>query len=578
MQVQGTLRQVVLGLVALVTGASPSATARAQESVGPPANATFEYALRRDVHSGTGEYAGYTDSLSSVGRYAMLDVAAPRFSAHYEWTFSSSEKNDSGTVDREATFGLADRLYTSEKTDLDDEDPLPTHTLAVWLWIPSDVVVGQTVRVLDHDLVVRARDAMLAPGIPAIELVGTGQGHRNDAYGTFATTWTDRYLFDPTTGMFLGADCDEQDHGTYEGSAAGFSVRETTRVTRASYVTAALPGLPTPSLPDEGTPDYAGSSGDGFCLSFVCGALGLMGFGWMGFVFYRRRYPGKLVVDGVAHRLGWLGPADPLPPIAPEASAWFVPFLPHFVSAARIAGDRVLVAKADAGNVVALAIEHREASIGTILARSTVLCEAMRKLLRVEDFFTEVRHVPPSNLGAQAKAAGVTTAVPKDAYNLYETYEVLRLPAIGEVSYDPKTVERLEMKDVGAAAALATKVWGMPTEKWLRAQLGAGDIGFCVRKDGAIVAMALATQVGDEGRVHTLAVAPEHRGRGLGQELMRARLRTLGDLGVQRVITEIATWNHASLEVARKHGFVRVGEMYVESSRSVRIDRKFVRR
>ena len=44
------------------------------------------------------------------------------------------------------------------------------------------------------------------------------------------------------------------------------------------------------------------------------------------------------------------------------------------------------------------------------------------------------------------------------------------------------------------------------------------------------------------------------------------------------MITEIATWNLASLEIARAHGFARAGTMYVESSDHVKEARKFVRR
>lgn len=566
-----------------------SATVRAQEPPRPPAGASFEYTLRRDVGSGGGAYAAYTDSLSSQGRYEMLDVAGaePRFSARYDWRFSSAEKNDSGAVDREATFRLSDRLYTSAKTDLDDFDAQPTATLAVWLWIPPDVAIGQTVRVLDHDLVVRARDAELAPGVPAIELTGTGQGTRDDAYGSYTTTYQDRYLFDPTTGMFLGSDCEERDIGTFEGEGASFEVSESVRVRRASYVTAALPQLvqaqgeqlpydPSDYSYDSGQGTGFGSDGD------LCGlgAATCFGLGVLGFVLYpayRRRHPGTRTIAGKTFALAWLSPAGTLPPADPSASAYFTPFLEHFVNAARLAGDPVLVATCE-GRLACLGIRHREGDIGTILAGPSELCEAMRALLKVDDFFTELRHAPPPGLGGQAWDAGVTAPLPKNAYNLYETYEVLRLEPIPETTYDADVVRPMTAADLPEASVLATKVWAMPTTQWLRAQLGAGDLGMCVRIDGKLVAFALATQAGDAGRVHTLAVDPDHRGRGLGKELMRARLRMLADLGVRTVVTEIADWNHASLDIARKHGFAKVGEMYVESARRTRFERKIVRR
>ena len=89
----------------------------------------------------------------------------------------------------------------------------------------------------------------------------------------------------------------------------------------------------------------------------------------------------------------------------------------------------------------------------------------------------------------------------------------------------------------------------------------------------------MASLVGEEARLHSLTVHPDARGKGLGTALMRARLRGLFELGATRVITEVATWNGAAAEIARAHGFQKIGSMYVESARPTRDgDRRFVRR
>lgn len=98
------------------------------------------------------------------------------------------------------------------------------------------------------------------------------------------------------------------------------------------------------------------------------------------------------------------------------------------------------------------------------------------------------------------------------------------------------------------------------------------------RINGKIVGFAFATYANGHGRIHTLTVLPNYRNRGVGKELMCARLKTLYDLGARSVITEIADWNLASLQIAYSCGFKPVGTMYVETARSTRIKKTIVRR
>ncbi|MEE3848889.1 ribosomal protein S18-alanine N-acetyltransferase [Gordonia sp. LSe1-13] len=61
-----------------------------------------------------------------------------------------------------------------------------------------------------------------------------------------------------------------------------------------------------------------------------------------------------------------------------------------------------------------------------------------------------------------------------------------------------------------------------------------------------------------ECEVHTIAVAPTHRGRGYGRALLAAMLAVADDCGAP-VYLEVRTDNDTAIELYERHGFVRSG-------------------
>lgn len=550
-------------LVALLLLTATPELAQAQ----PRQAESFQHAYRRTVGSGGGAYAGYHDTLEASGHY---EIEAPRggvvtVHAYYSWEYRSSEKYDTGAEDREVTVDARTRLYTGDRIDLDEYDGKAARELATWLWIPIPVRLGEQVRILERTFEVvdvATEIGVEAASRRAILLRARGTGERHDAYGDFTHTFTDEYWFDAETGLFLASHYREVDDGTYEGQAASFVVEERVSVEEASYV----------------PPDYVGMMVRGACFgSPVIALLALLGW-WS----WRKKWGRRLRQAGMTE-IGVQRLRRPvaLPPVpAQGVTRWFAPFLDHWVRVALSAGDHVHLGTRDGGNSLAgLAIRHLDADVGTILADDSDVCELLRADARIVTFFSEVRHPAlKSVLEAMRHAPSHAAKPPAEAYNLYETYDVLRLGAIPDVSYDSDVVARMKPADLDDVDALSRRVYGFGAKKWVAALLAHDEIGFVVRREGKLVAFALATAIGTHGRLHTNTVDPDHRGRGLGKELMRARLRALRDLGVETVITEIASWNHASLEIAKAQGFEKVGEMYVESAQAVRVERKFVRR
>lgn len=531
-----------------------------------PDGAWFDYTNERRFTGSSGAYAGWSDELVASGHYTVSAPAdGPTVQVHgaYQWRYTSPESRETGHEDRAVDVDRSTRLYTT-RTDLDEYDAQDPTAIATWVFVPTTLEVGDDVRILDDTFEVLETHALL-------ELAGTTRttihlhhhevGERHDAYGDFETRSSDDYWFDAATGMFLRELHTESDVGSTEGAAAGLDVFEEVRIVDASYAPHVGPVPPDPLL---ARPRAHVARTE---LSFPLIALMIGGAMLVVFLLIRRmsrprptlQIRGKPVVPRV------LTAQEPLIALDAQVTATFAPFLPHFVDVARRTGNAVWIA--ESGSVtLGVAIDDKATGVASIFAREPDVCELLRRSLGRQDFFSEVRH---GNLATVIEATSATgTKLPAGAaYNVLESYEVLALDAPGTPAYDTAVVSRLDDADVDAAATFLATVLGDSSDAYLKAALAAGDFAYVARVDGAIVGLGLATVAGTTGRLHTVAVAPAHRNKGLGRELVRARIRAMSTLGAKRIITEISALNSASLEIARGEGFVSIGAMFTETAR-----------
>jgi L-amino acid N-acyltransferase YncA len=562
----------------MVLSLAPNAAAT---SHGPHVGEFFEYTFHRHVGGGGGEYYGYSDDTNSRGRYEVVGLGATGGTVqnHYSWTYSSNEgQRDAGTVDRTVGYTLPDRRYTGPLTDYDELDDFPASAYTLWWWISPDVRVGERVQILDGNYTVVTRDgAVWLGGVPrvAIELRGTGTGFRDDLYGRFGYTWSDTYFFDAATGMFLQERYVERDSGTWQGEAASFTLTEDVDFTRGSY----------------DPPVNVGA-----LVSFILWIVAFFALMAALVVAYQRR-PRTVDVwsmGGQTVKVRRLRRLKQLPRDAERAlDAWgagnevtanlvnrvtehFQPFLEDFANKALRSGDRVYYAYTLKG-LVGLALYNEEAKIGTVMAKDTGLAEVLRKSVGAQDFFSEWRHPVPASAQLAAEEVGMRVQS-GDAYNIFDTYNVLKLDSFPRSTYDTELIRPMRPEDLGLVSAVAKEVFRVDSAKWIKGQFESGDVGFVAQIDRKIVGFAFATFANGAGRLHSLAVLPGSRNRGVGRELVRARLNALEALGATFVISEIAQWNLASLHLAYSHGFKPVGQMFVESARRSWVKRDIVRR
>lgn len=550
-------------LLPLLALSSPAAAQAPPPGVIPTRNT-------REITGTGGAYLGYTDELESDGRFELRPgPGGVQVDARYAWRWSSSEGDrQSGREERVVTVDAGSRRYL-DRCDLDDMDGLPPGDLATWLWVPPGLQAGQVVQILDEQARVEGVETIVEADQTwqAVRLSATGTGRRDDDYGQMTTTWTETWWYDSQTGTFLRSQYDERAEGAVEGAQGDFVLQELVRRMPADHR----------GLLDAAQGQGAGASTSGGGGSDpVCSTCSCLGFLWPvpllgGWALRRRalrkprdkvKVPGLGTVSLVEVRQAAelrgqrFGEDHPLSLVLADLACRTLAAGGR-VQVARVEGRLVGLAMAEAAGMplpaaapgAAPAGRPATQRVGTVIAAQARLAQALVYNLELQTWFA----LAPSKINAP------------DTFRTVETWSVLALDFPQPQAWDPGVVRRMKDSDRPAVVALLEAEGDAGMDAWLQAQLADGDQGFVAVVQGRVVAAALCGLHGEVGRLHGLVVHPEHRGQGLGAELLRARLDALHLLGAMRVVVEIATSNLASMHLAREAGFQLVGSLVVES-------------
>lgn len=546
-------------------GHTPDAFEAPDASVAPtiPFEATFAYESTRTVGEGEDAYEGYTDRLTSAGLYRITgDAERAQIHAEYTWRYDG-DPCDEGQELRDVVVDRATRLYEG-RTDLDDYDSKPA-PLATWLWVPTDTREGEQLQILDRTFTCMGRAE--APSGEVIVLRAVYPENRVDGYGDFLYAIVDEYRFDAATGFFLSEVVTERATGTTEGMSGAFVMRTRTQLTAATYTGSGSVSAPStvPGCSSRDARPHYDNANSPLLSGDVLGVVVPLAILLIGILLLRNRRKRKRTHDVEAFT------GTEITPALKQLTPTFAPFLEHFVDVAKQTGDPVLIAKPLGSQaIVGMGFLDRETKLGTIFTDNGDACEELRRELKTEDFFSEARHdVLPS-----VRAISAT----KPAYNVLETYDVLTHALTNAPTYDPDVVTRMKPEDRDAVLALSARVHGVRGQAWFDASLATGDLCFVARIDGQVVGFAMLTVAGDHARLHSNTVHHDFRGRSLGKELTRARMNAAHALGATKLLTEVATWNVASLEVVRSLGFERQSAMFVLTARDTRGEKKALRR
>lgn len=509
---------------------------------------------QRRVEGSSGAYLGYRDGMRADGLFVIKtgDVAV-EVHARYRWRWSSTEgKQEQGAEDRRVHVDPDSRAYI-DRVDLDEYDAVPVERLATWLWVPVDLTVGDAVPILDQIGRVEAEERVEVAGQSwdAWRIVAQGEGDRIDAYGQMHFVWREVWWYERETGLFLRSAYDEEANGLIDGQAGAYRTEE--RVERVVEADASLLSDFSVGRTTEETHSSTGIGGLLVCFSPLFPFFAMTGyFFWASWV----RRPGrKIWVPGLGRvELREVGEVGELFALRLEGEGTLRSILPDLARRSLSAGGRVLVARQGA-KILGLSIGEPAdlcppgQAQGTVIAGHPVVIRALVYKLGLMSWFATTR-------------SGVRFP---ERFVEVEEWVVLEREALSAQPWDPGLIRPMKRSDAPAVAALLAAEGDPGAARWLEVQLQHGDQGLVAVLDGRIVGAALFGLHGAVGRLHGLVVDREHRGRGIGAELVRARLDALHLLGAERVMVEIAARNLASLHLAREAGFQPTGVLYVEA-------------
>jgi hypothetical protein len=456
----------------LLIGSIPLASANV-----PAEGDFFTYKTEEFIENGDGEYYGYSEKTVSSGRYEIEANDAGNISVkyRYEWSYTSdTEPSASGIADDTMWFDQVTREYR-RGFDLDEK---VFGQATVWFWIYQDVQTGDVVKLLDENFTVTGTDVTIWSNMvpyKAIELTATGSFARDDDYGDFFATYTDRYYFDRGSGYIIAERYTEHDGGVFEGEEASFDWKFNFDVSQTSYslqVDWGQVGIFYVTIPAA-------------IILLLAGAA--YAIRWRPRTVYLAEY------RRVKLRRLWR--RSPFPGDFGSTTSFFGPFLRNIVDKARAAGDRVAVAL-DGGRLVGVAIYHKDVKVGSLFAPDKYVNEALRAFVGAKDFFSETRH----------KDSMGTNVV--DIYNIYETHKILVNRNIAPMAFDTAAVRAMTAADLPAVCDISKKVYRTGANKWYSILLEMGDVGLVAMADGKTAGYAFATVAGGWARLHTLTVSP----------------------------------------------------------------------
>src|SRR2546429_9422607 len=341
----------------------------------------FEYNYNTYVDQGTEYYFGYSDKMISHARYTVQSVSGDLATVRGlgSWTFDGSDgTHQSGVTDVTPVFSVSTRRYVS------GIDVNASANATVWFWVSMPLAQGQTVRILDDVFMVISIDATVWNGIiphRTVQLQASGTYTRDDAYGIFAATYTDRYYFDPDSGYVVAESYEERD----TTPSASFRFRAEISLTASSY-SVPLDLFPC-ALVDLGVPAAA--------VLAVAAAIRV------------RRGPSRLRIGSkdfptdVRIRKA-KSPAD-LVGLTSDGSPFFGPFLALLAERSVAERDPVVLALADR-TLVGLALFDQESAMGSLFASDDAVARVLMKRVKMKNFFADAT-IPSGLLRARRSTA-----------------------------------------------------------------------------------------------------------------------------------------------------------------------------
>jgi [ribosomal protein S18]-alanine N-acetyltransferase len=120
-------------------------------------------------------------------------------------------------------------------------------------------------------------------------------------------------------------------------------------------------------------------------------------------------------------------------------------------------------------------------------------------------------------------------------------------------------IRRMLLEDVPAVHEIDTLSFSLPwPERSFRFELTENPVarGWVPEMDGRIAAMLVLWFIVDEAHIATIAVHPDYRRRGIGEQVLLHALLAVQDEGARRAFLEVRAGNAAAQAMYLKYGFI----------------------
>jgi [ribosomal protein S18]-alanine N-acetyltransferase len=123
-------------------------------------------------------------------------------------------------------------------------------------------------------------------------------------------------------------------------------------------------------------------------------------------------------------------------------------------------------------------------------------------------------------------------------------------------------IRRMTLQDIPAVHEIDVLSFSLPwPERSFRFELIENPVsrGWVAKVDGRIAAMLVLWFIIDEAHVATIAVHPDFRRQGIGEQILLCALRSVKSEGAQRAFLEVRAGNIAAQAMYKKYGFEVAG-------------------
>ncbi|HVM71429.1 MAG TPA: ribosomal protein S18-alanine N-acetyltransferase [Anaerolineales bacterium] len=124
------------------------------------------------------------------------------------------------------------------------------------------------------------------------------------------------------------------------------------------------------------------------------------------------------------------------------------------------------------------------------------------------------------------------------------------------------SIRRMILEDVPAVHEIDLLSFSLPwPERSFRYELTENQVsrGWVAEVEGKIAAMLVLWLIVDEAHIATIAVHPDFRRQGIGEQILLYALRAAHNEGAQRAFLEVRAGNTAAQAMYKKYGFEVVG-------------------